>query len=144
VGKGELGSAFTAAQERDSSLTIDIDELLSQLDANGDGSLDQDELGSLLDYVGQAAARRSSARERVGPDRPAARAAPEQRQLLVEHRQPAQPLGLDRAAQNTAAVACLAVIHPAAPGQSGRRWLLALRGCENIKRRREAASRRQQ
>lgn len=63
VGKGELGSAFTAAQESDSSLTIDIDELLSQLDANGDGSLDQDELGSLLDYIGQAAARRSSAQE---------------------------------------------------------------------------------
>lgn len=77
VGKGELGSAFTAAQESDSSLTIDIDELLSQLDANGDGSLDQDELASLLDYVGQAAARRSSARERVGLDRQAARAVPE-------------------------------------------------------------------
>jgi hypothetical protein len=39
------------------------EELFGQLDADGRGSLDLDELGSLLDYVGQVAGSRSSAEE---------------------------------------------------------------------------------
>lgn len=47
VAKEELESALSAARETDSSLTIDIDELFSQLDANGDGSLDSEETAAL-------------------------------------------------------------------------------------------------
>ncbi|MBU1333104.1 MAG: EF-hand domain-containing protein [Gammaproteobacteria bacterium] len=48
VAKDELDSALSAAKEVDSSLSIDIDALLSQLDANGDGSLDQEETAALM------------------------------------------------------------------------------------------------
>lgn len=48
VSKDELNTALTAAQESDSSLTIDIDELFSQLDANADGNLSSDETAALL------------------------------------------------------------------------------------------------
>lgn len=47
VAKEELETALSAAKEADSSLTIDIDELFSQLDANGDCSLDSEETAAL-------------------------------------------------------------------------------------------------
>ncbi len=48
ISKEELGSAVSAAQESDSSLQIDIDELFSQLDANADSTLDSAETAALL------------------------------------------------------------------------------------------------